>query len=88
MLLSGPSTKHIQYFGRLSSACPPHNVTEHRAEVTLSSLIIQPQRFAKTGGDAQPGLATVLGPPRLDLMESKAKLDHEPYQWSIQIAST
>ena len=35
--------KHIQYFGRLAAAKFTQDVTAHKAEVTLSDLILQQQ---------------------------------------------
>lgn len=83
-----PWHKHIQYFGRLSAARFPQDVTKYRAEVRLASLVLQPQHLNQPGDNKQTGITTKLGPPAVNLMESKAKLDHEPYQWSVQIAST
>ena len=79
-----PWHKHIQYFGRLAAARFPQDVTAHKANVTLSNLIIEAQEKTSVHPD---GIVTVMGPPAINLMESKAKLDHEPYQWSIQIQS-
>lgn len=83
-----PWHKHIQYFGRLSSARFPQDVTKFGASVKLDALVIQPQKMNQASGNQNPGLTTFLGPPAVNLMESKAKLDHEPYQWSIQVKST
>ncbi|KAJ5970492.1 uncharacterized protein N7479_000410 [Penicillium vulpinum] len=69
-----PWTKHMQDFGRLAGARYPQDITQHRADVTLSNL--------------QRGVVSVLGPPATDMLETKAKLDHEPYEWSVDITST
>jgi tyrosinase len=82
-----PWHKHIQYFGRLAAAAYPQDITEHRAEVVLSNLSILPQdKSSAHYGDG--GITTFLQPPAINLMESKAKLDHEPYQWSVDVKSS
>ncbi|KAH6853835.1 hypothetical protein B0I37DRAFT_16706 [Chaetomium sp. MPI-CAGE-AT-0009] len=80
-----PWHKHIQYFGRLAAARFPQDVTSHKADVSLSNLTIQAR--TPTPGRAG-GITTVMGPPAVNLLESRAKLDHEPYQWSVDIKST
>lgn len=82
-----PWHKHIQYFGRLAAARHPQDITEHGAQVTLSNLVISAQN-RKAPNYAVGGITTVMGPPAVNLLESGAKLDHEPYQWSVQITST
>lgn len=82
-----PWHKHIQYFGRLAAARFPQDITEHRASVTLSNLMLAAQDDQASHYD-ECGITTVMGPPAINLLESKAKLDHEPYQWSVQIDST
>ncbi|KAB5516965.1 hypothetical protein GE09DRAFT_1159092 [Coniochaeta sp. 2T2.1] len=79
-----PWHKHIQYYGRLAAARFPQDVTEHKANVSLSNLIVKAQ---KTGPGHPDGIVTVMGPPAVNLMESRAKLDHEPYEWSVEIQS-
>lgn len=66
-----PWHKHIPYFGRLASARFPQDLEAHKALVTLSNLSIQSQDENAPHFDAN-GITTVLGPPRLDLLESKA----------------
>jgi tyrosinase len=75
-----PWHKHIQYYGRLVAAKYPQDITEHRAQVTLNGLSMQ--------GATANSITTWLGPPALDLMEANAKLDHEPYTWSVTVSST
>jgi tyrosinase len=82
-----PWHKHVQYFGRLAAAKFPQDVTAHKAAVTLSDLSLRPQS-TQAPHYAEGGITTVMGPPAVNLMESRAKLDHEPYQWSVQIKST
>jgi len=81
-----PWHKHIQYFGRLAAAKYPQDLTTHRAEVTLSSLHLRAQD--EQSPHYNEGVVTTMGPPAVNLMESRAKLDHEPYQWSVQIKSS
>ncbi|KAF7184228.1 hypothetical protein CNMCM7691_004853 [Aspergillus felis] len=82
-----PWHKHIQYFGRLAAAKYPQDITEHRAEVILSNLSIRP-RDKNSSHYSDGGITTILGPPAVNLMESKAKLDHEPYEWSVDVKSS
>jgi hypothetical protein len=82
-----PWHKHIQYFGRLAAAKFPQDITAHQGEVMLSDLVLRPQnRHALHYNEG--GITTVMGPPAVNLLESKAKLDHEPYEWSVQLRST
>ena len=82
-----PWHKHIQYFGRLSAAKFPQDITAHKAAVVLSNLSLHAQQ--KNSLDHHPGgVTTWMGPPAVNLLESKAKLDHEPYEWSVEIKST
>ncbi|GFF41023.1 hypothetical protein IFM51744_04665 [Aspergillus udagawae] len=82
-----PWHKHIQYFGRLCAAKYPQDITEYRAEVILSNLSIRP-RNKNSSHYSDGGITTILGPPAVSLMESKAKLDHEPYEWSVVVKSS
>jgi hypothetical protein len=82
-----PWHKHIQYFRRLASAKFPQDITAHRAHVRLSSLVVCPQKKS-TSLSREEGITAFLGPPALNLLESKAKIGHEPYQWSVDIQST
>lgn len=82
-----PWYKHLQHFGRLAAAKFPQDITEHRAEVSLSNLVLRPQDVTSPHY-RDGGITTFLEPPRVDLLESKAKLGHEPYEWSVQIKST
>jgi tyrosinase len=82
-----PWHKHIQYFGRLASAKYPQDITEFQADVRLSNLSLCAQDESAPHFD-EGGITTVMGPPALNLLESHAKLDHEPYQWSVEIQST
>ncbi|MCF5706079.1 hypothetical protein GIV19_02110 [Pseudomonas syringae] len=82
-----PWHKHIQYFGRLAAARFPQDITEHKAEVVLSNLILSAQHDRSPHYD-EGGIITFMGPPAVNLLESRAKLNHEPYQWSVQIQST
>ena len=82
-----PWHKHIQYFGRLAAAKFPQDITAHKAEVTLSNLALRPQDDQAPHYD-ECGITTVMGPPAVNLLESRAKLNHEPYEWSVQVQST
>ncbi|KAL4772384.1 hypothetical protein BDW60DRAFT_207379 [Aspergillus nidulans var. acristatus] len=78
--------KHLQYYGRLAAAKYPQDITAHRAEVVLSSLVVRPQDKSSPRY-LDGGITTYLGPPAVNFMESKAKLGHEPYEWSVQVKS-
>ncbi|KAL2816645.1 hypothetical protein BDW59DRAFT_182397 [Aspergillus cavernicola] len=82
-----PWYKHLQYFGRLAAAKYPQGITAHRAEVILSTLLIRPQDNTSPHYLGE-GFTTFLGPPAVDLLESKAKLGHEPYEWSVEVKSS
>lgn len=77
----------VQDFGRLAGARYPQDINQYRAEVTLSNRVLRPQdknHPLYSGG----GVVSVLGPPVTDMLETKAKLDHDPYEWSVDITST
>ncbi|GFF58277.1 hypothetical protein IFM62136_03734 [Aspergillus lentulus] len=82
-----PWYKHLQGFGQLAGTRYPQDITKHKAEVDLSNLVIRPQD-TKSPLYANGGVTTFLGPPAADLLESKAKLDHEPFEWSVQVRSS
>ncbi|KAJ5597685.1 hypothetical protein N7537_007769 [Penicillium hordei] len=79
-----PWYKHMQEFRRLVANNYVQDIKEHGAAVRLSGLIIRPQDETNplyTWG----GATSYMGAPAVDLLESKAKLDHEPYEWSVKI---
>ncbi|KAJ5531866.1 hypothetical protein N7527_005259 [Penicillium freii] len=80
-------TKHMQDFGRLAGARYPQDIKQYRADVTLSNLVLRPQDKDHPLY-SEGGVVSVLGPPATDMHETKAKLDHEPYEWSVDITST
>ncbi|KAJ5629031.1 hypothetical protein N7490_011259 [Penicillium lividum] len=82
-----PWTKHMQDFGRLAGARYPQDITHYGAEVTLSNLVLRPQD-RNHPLYSKGGLVSVLGPPATDMLETKAKLNHEPYEWSVDVTST
>ncbi|KAL2850685.1 Di-copper centre-containing protein [Aspergillus pseudoustus] len=79
--------KHMQDFGRLAGARYPQDITQYRAEVILSNLVVRPQD-TKHPLYSEGGVVSVLTPPATDMLETKAKLDHEPYEWSVDITSS
>lgn len=82
-----PWHKHIQYFGRLAAAKFPQDITAHQGAVTLSNLVLSAQDD-QAPHYSENGINTVMGPPAVNLLESRAKLNHAPYQWSVQVMST
>lgn len=82
-----PWYKHMQDFGRLTAAKYPQNIRDHAADVQLSGLVIRP-----TDKDSplyeKGGVETFLSPPAVDMMESKAKLDHYEYEWAVNVKSS
>ncbi|KAF9893896.1 hypothetical protein FE257_010066 [Aspergillus nanangensis] len=84
-----PWYRHLQSFAQRAAAKYPQDLKEYRADVTLSNLVIRPQDSASPHYRRDGGrITTFLEPPRVDLLESKAKLGHEAYEWSVRVKST
>ena len=77
--------RHIDDFRNTLVKKYTHNINEFNPNVKINSLEIKkrdPESKTPVGG-----VATFLGPPRLDHNEANAKIDHEPYQWKVVIES-
>ncbi|KAF4764550.1 hypothetical protein HAV15_001432 [Penicillium sp. str.  len=79
-----PWYKHMQEFRRLVANNYVQDIKEHGAAVRLTGLIIRPQD-KKHSLRERGGVTSYMGAPAVDLLESKAKLDHEPYEWSVKV---
>ena len=78
--------RHIDDFRLAIIKKYEHSIDEYKPEAKINKLKILPQDpNSKTPAG---GITTILGPPQLDLDESTAKIDHEPYKWEIEVEST
>ena len=77
---------HIDDFHQVVVKKFVHNLDEFQPEAKIKTLKVVPRD--ETSKTPPGGIATFLGPPRLDYNECNAKLDHEPYQWELTVAST
>ena len=80
--------RHIDDFRLAIIKKYEHSIDEYKPEAKIidNRLKILPRDpNSKTPAG---GITTILGPPQLDLDESTAKIDHEPYKWEIEVEST
>lgn len=81
-----PWHRHVEEFALRVMNKYSHDLNEFKPNAELTELKILPQDSESP--TPEDGISTILGPPQLDLNEANAKMDHEPYQWTLCIKST
>lgn len=77
---------HIDEFRNVVVNKYNHSLDEFAPQAEIIQLEIMPQSpYSET---PKSGVTTILGPPRLELNEANAKIDHEPYKWKVTVQST
>ncbi len=80
--------RHIETYRTRVGDQFPLDLNEHKPEAIIRALRIDPKGGTTLGTPIGQGVSTVLGAPRLDLLESNAKINHEPFIWTFHITST